>query len=93
MIDNCVSVHLGDVIEMMTDGLVPATPHRVIDRGAARQSVGFFLEPSLGAELGSLNDDAPGPQADAGWRGTYGWALLRRISGYDGFGELVPRPD
>ncbi|MDX1711814.1 MAG: 2OG-Fe(II) oxygenase family protein [Rhodovibrionaceae bacterium] len=93
LIDNCISVHLGDVIEMMTDGRVPATPHRVIDHQAARQSVGFFLEPSLSAELGSLDADMSAARAEARWRGTYGWALLRRISGYGGFEELVPRPD
>ena len=86
---NCVSVHLGDVLEVMTDGRVPATPHRVIDHGVARQSIGFFLEPRLDANLTSVL----GGEVDDDLRGSYGWALQRRYSGYQEFHDLIPDPD
>jgi len=91
-IDNCVSVHLGDVLEIMTDGRVPATPHRVLDLGGPRQSVGFFLEPALGAKL-STPEPLSGSADDEAARGTYGWHLLRRINGYGEAANLVPYPE
>ncbi len=91
--ENCVSVHLGDVLEIMTDGKVSATPHRVIDHGTARQSVGFFLEPALNAELAPLSEEAARTDKGRRWQGTYGWALLERISGYGGYGDFVPNPN
>ncbi len=90
-IDNCVSVHLGNVLEIMTEGRVPATPHRVLEQGAARQSIGFFLEPALGAQL-STPDPLPNGSGEETGRGTYGWHLLRRLNSYDGNAELVPFP-
>lgn len=92
-LDNCVSVHLGDVLEVMTGGRVPATPHRVIDHGTPRQSIGFFLEPALGAKLTALEARDSGPDAAESARGTYGWHLLRRLSGYAELKDIVPRPD
>ena len=75
MIKDCLSVHLGTVLEIMTEGKVPATPHRVIDRGGARQSIGFFLEPGLGAQLTPMT--AGGTASDS-VTGTYGWHLQER---------------
>lgn len=77
-----ISVHLGDVLEMITDGAISATPHRVIDYGGARSSIGFFLEPALTASMTgseSLQD-------------TYAWRLLERLHGYPSMRELVPAP-
>lgn len=34
-------------IESMTEDRFQATPHRVLGKGNARQSIGFFLEPNL----------------------------------------------
>jgi len=89
-VKNAISVHLGDVVEIMTAGAVPATPHRVLNLNAPRQSIGFFLEPGLGAQLSPLSEsDSKSHSA----RGTYAWHLLRRLSSYPGFETLVPRPD
>lgn len=77
-----ISVHLGDVLEMMTGGDVPATPHRVVDHGGERQSIGFFLEPSPFASMtggGRIED-------------TYGWRLLQRLRSYPSMKDLVPEP-
>ena len=91
---NCISVHLGDVLEIMTDGRVPATPHRVLDKGCARQSIGFFLEPALGAKLSAVQpEDPPVVIDEEAARGTYGWHLLRRMHGYSEVGQFVPYPD
>ncbi|MCB0137894.1 MAG: isopenicillin N synthase family oxygenase, partial [Caldilineaceae bacterium] len=59
MIDNCISVHLGTVLEIMTSGRVPATPHRVLNLGQPRQSIGFFLEPALGVPLAAVTETDP----------------------------------
>ena len=72
--------------------LVDATPHRVIDHGTARQSIGFFLEPALGARLDCVRSAMPLSDTPASAKGTYGWHLLRRIHGYKGFEDLVPYP-
>ncbi len=90
-VENCISVHLGDVLEIMTDGRLPATPHRVINHGTARQSIGFFLEPALSARLSQEPPQATSAETAA--RGTYGWHLLRRMNGYQGYEHLVPRPE
>ena len=92
-IDNCISVHLGDILEVMTDGRVPATPHRVIDHGTPRQSIGFFLEPALSAELSPLRLEASSGEPDEAARGTYCWHLLRRLSSYPENAPFVPRPE
>lgn len=89
---NGLSVHLGDVLEIMTDGAVPATPHRVLDHGVARQSAGFFLEPALGAHLTPVAKQLSEAERHSA-KGTYAWHLLRRISGYEGYETLVPRPE
>lgn len=88
-IANCLSVHLGTVLEIMTEGRVPATPHRVIDSGAPRQSIGFFLEPGLGAQLAPIKAEAV---ASSSVTGTYGWHLQERFHEQKGYEHLVPRP-
>jgi isopenicillin N synthase-like dioxygenase len=77
-----ISVHLGDVLEMMTSGSIRATPHRVIDHGGERWSIGFFLEPSPCASM--TGDDRI--------EDTYGWRLLERLHSYPSMKGLVPRP-
>lgn len=77
-----ISVHLGDVLEMITDGAIRATPHRVLDHGGPRSSIGFFLEPAMSASMtgsGALKD-------------TYAWRLLERLHSYPSMQELVPEP-
>lgn len=77
-----ISVHLGDVLEMMTDGAIRATPHRVVDHGGERHSIGFFLEPALGASMTGSTDPAD----------TYCWRALQRLRGYGTMKDLVPEP-
>ncbi len=89
MIKDCLSVHLGTVFEIMTGGKVPATPHRVIDHGAPRQSIGFFLEPALGAQLAPMTAGAPSSESVTG---TYGWHLQERFHQQKGYEHLVPAP-
>jgi isopenicillin N synthase-like dioxygenase len=89
MIKDCLSVHLGTVLEIMTGGRVPATPHRVIDLGAPRQSIGFFLEPGLGAQLAPV---AVGATSCESVTGTYGWHLQERFHQQKGYEHLVPAP-
>lgn len=71
MARNAISVHVGDVMTHLTDGAVPATPHRVLSSDQPRQSVGFFLEPALAAPVTAVTHDAPLTQRDS-----YGWHLL-----------------
>ena len=86
---NCLSIHLGDVIDAMTDGQIPATPHRVLGHGVHRQSIGFFLEPRLDVPLGSARDR---PAADD-IRSTYGWLLQKRFSTYEAYKGLIESPE
>ena len=92
-LENCISVHLGTVLEIMTNGRVPATPHRVIDQGTPRQSVGFFLEPALGAQLAPVEAEADLSGTVASVTGTYGWHLQARYHGQKGYEHLVPYPE
>lgn len=86
---NCLSIHVGDVVEAMTDGQVPATPHRVLGHGIERQSIGFFLEPRLDAQLGFIGN----AEADGAVQNTYGWLLQKRYSGYDDYKGLIDSPE
>lgn len=86
---NSVSVHLGDVVEQITGGRLPATPHRVTDSGAPRGSIGFFLEPKLEASCASFFGKAETlPGGDS-----YAAHLLRRFSSYHDYESLVEHPD
>jgi isopenicillin N synthase-like dioxygenase len=89
MLPNTVSVHLGTVLQLMTDGRVPATPHRVVDHGRHRQSVAFFVEPGLGTRLAPLDD---GASVDPAGPGTYGWHLQERFSQMEGYRTIIPAP-
>lgn len=86
MLEGTVSVHLGTVLELMTAGRIPATPHRVIDHGGARQSIGFFVEPGLATRLAPLDDQIDDVRA------SYGWHLQERFHSMRGYAELVPAP-
>jgi len=86
---NSVSVHLGDVVEQLTGGRLPATPHRVTDSGAPRGSIGFFLEPKLEASCAPFFGES---EARAGGD-SYAALLLRRFSRYAGYEHLVESPD
>ena len=77
-----ISVHLGDLLEMMTGGRIPATPHRVLDHGGERRSVGFFLEPSLDASVTGTGE----------LRDSYAWRLLERLRSYPALRSYVPEP-
>jgi isopenicillin N synthase-like dioxygenase len=89
MAPDTVSVHLGTVLQVMTDGRVPATPHRVVDHGGHRRSVAFFVEPGLGTRLAPVRS---GESADPTGPGTYGWHLQERFSQMDGYREIIPAP-
>lgn len=86
VMDGTVSVHLGTVLQLMTGGRIPATPHRVIDHGVARQSIGFFVEPGLATRLAPLDD----PVDDV--RASYGWHLQERFHSMRGYTDIVPAP-
>ena len=77
MIENSISIHVGTSFQGMTNGKIPSTPHRVLDLKQQRQSVGFFLEPGLTAQMGALEEKSIGDE------GTYAWHLLERVSNYD----------
>lgn len=92
-LENCISVHLGTVLELMTGGRVPATPHRVIARGTPRQSIGFFLEPALSARLAPLDGAAAPPDRAPAAGGTYGWHLQSVFHQREAYAHLVPAPE
>ena len=76
MIKNSISIHVGTALQGMTEGDIPATPHRVLDLNQRRQSIGFFLEPGLSAQVGALHGQ------DTGHEGTYGWHLRERFNNH-----------
>ena len=88
LVPNAVSVHLGTVLEVMTEGRVRATPHRVLDSGTHRQSIGFFVEPGLSASVGPIAGDDGTDDV----RHSYGWHLQQRFSTMRGYQGLVPPP-
>ena len=77
-IPNAISVHLGLSIESMTDNLFAATPHRVLGKGTARQSIGFFLEPNPHSSVKPFTKEASEPPAAP--EDTYAAALLRTFA-------------
>lgn len=83
---DCLSIHLGDIMHLFTDGRMEGTMHRVLDLGGPRRSAGFFFEPALAAPLTSLMPGKGDPAAE-----TYGGYLLRRIKGYKGYAPVMER--
>ena len=83
-----VSVHLGTVMEFLSGGRWRPTPHRVLDNGRARGSIGYFQEPNLDANLSPLlaGSEKPG-QEESGL--TYGAHLLERFGRYEGLENLA----
>lgn len=59
-----LSVHCGDLLKGMTDGLIEATPHRVAGGGSERWSLGLFVEPDYDAMV--LPPDGTTPITYAG---------------------------
>jgi len=86
VLPDCLSIHLGDIMHLLTDGRLEGTMHRVLDLGGPRRSAGFFFEPALTAPLTSLTPGKGDPAAE-----TYGGYLLRRIKGYKGFAPVLER--
>lgn len=83
--DNAVSVHFGEIMRTLTSGRVVPTPHRVLELGEPRQSIGFFVEPGLGASLAPA-DRNPDPSDPSQ---TYAWALLNRLASYPQFSDVL----
>jgi isopenicillin N synthase-like dioxygenase len=76
-VSGAVSVHCGESFGLMTANRMPATPHRVLSTGQARQAVGFFLEPGIGASVDpwpDAGDPDPKPEPDR----RYGPWILKR---------------
>ncbi|MEM7029522.1 MAG: 2OG-Fe(II) oxygenase family protein [Chloroflexota bacterium] len=72
-----VSVHFGTSMAPLTAGLLQATPHRVLG-DSDRQSMGFFFELDLDAELSPLPNLAVNSLPSTGVD-TYGSALLKTL--------------
>lgn len=86
LLADCLSIHLGDIMHLFTDGRMEGTLHRVLDLGGPRRSAGFFFEPALGAPLTSLMPGKGDLSAE-----TYGGYLLRRIINYKGYRAPMER--
>jgi isopenicillin N synthase-like dioxygenase len=88
MVPNAISVHVGDVMTRLTDGAVPATPHRVLASDRARRSIGFFLEPALTAPVtAAARTSDPVPVQD-----TYGWQLLETFARRPAWSDVFKMP-
>ena len=83
-----VSVHIGTVMEFLTAGRWRATPHRVLNNGAPRASIGYFHEPNLDADLSPLLP-VTGNSAPQHSGLTYGAHLLDRFGRYEGLEDLA----
>jgi len=94
MISNCVSVHVGTVMEQLTSGRVRATPHRVVGNAGSRRSMGFFLEPALSAAITPADfsttpdkpDIKPATPITTPVQDTYAWLLLKTHHGREWVG-------
>ena len=91
-IENSISVHIGTVVQIMSDGQLPATPHRVIDIGGLRQSVAFFVEPALDVALSPINSAAVKQTGAHPASGTYGWHLQETFHNRTRYRDLIPKP-
>ena len=91
LVTDGLSIHLGDTMEIFTENRLAGTPHRVLDTGGLRRSLGFFFEPGLAAPLTSLRPGADDPAAETPAAETYGAYVLRRISGYKGYAAALER--
>ena len=58
-----LSVHAGRALELMTQGSIQGTPHRVVGTGRNRYSMGFFLEPAFETQI-AVCDGTPVTYAD-----------------------------
>lgn len=74
-----ISVHLGMAMETMTDNIMVATPHRVLGKENARQSIGFFLEPNLHASVKPFVTNVVSA-TENDYQDSYAAALLRTFS-------------
>ena len=84
----CVSVHLGTVMEFLSGRRWRATPHRVVDNGMARGTIGYFHEPNLDADLSPLLPATEqAGQEESGL--IYGAHLLERYGRYKGLEYLA----
>lgn len=88
VVPNAISVHVGDVMTGMTNGTVPATPHRVLSVDGPRRSVAFFLEPALSAPITGASQGGPDRVEDS-----YAWSLLETLSGREMWAGIIPHPD
>ena len=88
-VDNCISVHVGTVMTGLTDGAVPATPHRVQYSPGPRRSMGFFLEPALSAPL----TPAHVPISETTIRDTYGYHVLKTHHSRPKYADHIPDPE
>ena len=67
--DDDIVCNIGDMLQLVTDGLLKSTPHRVIkyedQSSSSRYSIPFFLHPSPNVMLKSVfNEDDEGVLAD-----------------------------
>ena len=88
-VPGAVSIHMGDAIEPLTNNQLKATPHRVLGEGG-RQSMGFFLEPDLDAELTPF-PGLPGADQDV-TADTYALALLKVMVQRNMYTDLIELP-
>ena len=85
ILPNAISVHMGDVMTRLTDGIVSATPHRVLASDGRRRSVGFFLEPALAAPVtAAARTKDPVPPED-----TYAWQLINTFAARPQWRDLI----
>lgn len=93
LLSNCVSVHVGTVMEQLTSGRVRATPHRVLGNGSARRSMGFFLEPALTAPVTPANSSGNGEETHIPIQDTYAYLVLKTHHSREKYAALIPDPD
>lgn len=78
-VEDGISVHLGMAMESMTDHVLAATPHRVLGKDNARQSIGFFLEPNLHASVKPFVTNTVSA-TESEFRDSYAAALLQTFA-------------
>lgn len=85
--ENTLVVNFGKLLERWTGGRIKATRHRVIGNPeVARQSIPFFFEPRVDAEIAPL----PGMDADFPpfLYGDHLWAAMMRFVEFEGLDHL-----
>lgn len=85
--EDTLAVNFGKLLERWTNGRIQATEHRVLGSGRERNSIPFFYEPRVDAEIAPLPGDPPFAPF---LYGDYVWRSTTQFVEFEGLDHLRP---